>query len=218
MNKNKRIYLALVFLLIFNNVYGGDLSQHFSKKEFRCKDGSYIPISKELLRKLEMLRSKVNRKMIITSGYRSISYNKKVGGATNSQHLYGKAADVIVQGVSKYKLQRMAREVGFTYTKIYANMPHIHMDIRWVNWLQKNWRFLYAHIVTVWPTQLKVNVGSARRRKMEEGRKKKLQKGRDLVFSLKYIMSQGCLPNSKDRQEALQVTIDELDQLLSNEK
>ena len=46
--------------------------------------------------KLEALRTRLGDKpLIVTSGFRSRSCNAKVGGATNSQHLYGNAADII---------------------------------------------------------------------------------------------------------------------------
>lgn len=43
---------------------------------------------------LEPARAEANQPFIITSGFRSAELNKKVGGAKNSYHLYGKAADI----------------------------------------------------------------------------------------------------------------------------
>ena len=45
---------------------------------------------------LQPLRDKLGKPMIITSGYRNSQVNKLVGGANNSGHLYGQAADFIV--------------------------------------------------------------------------------------------------------------------------
>ena len=42
-------------------------------------------------------RSIGGKDIIIRSGYRSPKYNSQVGGAKNSQHLYGKAVDVYVK-------------------------------------------------------------------------------------------------------------------------
>ena len=69
------------------------LSENFTTAEFRCKDGSEHPIDCALVAMLQAIRSHFGKPLIITSGYRSPSYNKQVGGASNSQHLYGKAAD-----------------------------------------------------------------------------------------------------------------------------
>lgn len=43
-------------------------------------------------------------KVIVTSGYRSKVYNRRVRGATRSQHMNCKAADMRIPGVSKTKL------------------------------------------------------------------------------------------------------------------
>lgn len=43
---------------------------------------------------LQPLRDAWQRPIIVTSGYRSPALNKALGGARNSQHLYGEAADI----------------------------------------------------------------------------------------------------------------------------
>lgn len=77
------------------------LSEHFKVKEFACKDNSdKILIDVELVAILEDLREYFNSPITITSGYRTEAYNKKCGGANNSLHCLGKAADIKVSGVS----------------------------------------------------------------------------------------------------------------------
>ncbi len=49
---------------------------------------------------LQPIREKLNKPMIITSGYRCPSVNKLVRGKVNSQHLKGQAADFIVKGMT----------------------------------------------------------------------------------------------------------------------
>lgn len=49
-------------------------------------------------------------RVIITSGYRSKSYNRKVRGASFSQHINCKAADVRIPGVSKVALAKYFRK------------------------------------------------------------------------------------------------------------
>lgn len=78
----------------------GDLSPHFSRSELRCKDGSEHAIHPHLLCMLEAVRAKFGAPVTITSGYRSPSWNAKVGGAKASRHLTGEAADIRVAGVS----------------------------------------------------------------------------------------------------------------------
>jgi uncharacterized protein YcbK (DUF882 family) len=49
---------------------------------------------------LQPVRDYLKEPMIITSGYRNAQLNTLVGGAKNSQHLEGKAADFIIKGES----------------------------------------------------------------------------------------------------------------------
>lgn len=49
---------------------------------------------------LEPLRLKIGRPLLVTSGYRSPYVNKVVGGASKSDHLTGKAADISTFGLS----------------------------------------------------------------------------------------------------------------------
>ncbi|MGC4023978.1 MAG: D-Ala-D-Ala carboxypeptidase family metallohydrolase [Mesorhizobium sp.] len=64
-----------------------------------------------LVRVLKTIERRFGKRMIITSGYRSPSYNRSVRGARNSQHMYCAAADVIVPGVSKFELANYARSM-----------------------------------------------------------------------------------------------------------
>ena len=56
------------------------VSDHFRVSEFACHDGSdEVLIDVDLVFKLEVLRQKFGRPMVISSGYRTPSWNKKVG-------------------------------------------------------------------------------------------------------------------------------------------
>jgi len=81
------------------------LTENFSKSEFDCKDGSEMPSNvleniKELAKNMQVLRDNLNLPIKLTSAYRSPSHNRKSGGKSNSQHLYGKACDMQVKGMS----------------------------------------------------------------------------------------------------------------------
>lgn len=74
------------------------ISPNFKLYEMACKDGSNtVKYSEELMAKLEELRTYIGGTITINSGYRTSSYNKKIGGATYSQHIYGTAADIVVK-------------------------------------------------------------------------------------------------------------------------
>jgi len=81
----------------------GDLTENFSKSEFECNDGSEMP--QKVFNNVEVhaynlqtIRDFCDASVIINSAYRSPDYNKKVGGATSSQHLVGNATDITIKG------------------------------------------------------------------------------------------------------------------------
>ena len=73
----------------------GDLSAHFSSKEFTCHcgcGGSIVQPS--LILALEEVRALAGVPLRITSGYRCPAHNRAIGGALKSEHMAGLAADV----------------------------------------------------------------------------------------------------------------------------
>jgi uncharacterized protein YcbK (DUF882 family) len=84
----------------------------------------------ELVRKLEGLRNAVGAPVYITSGYRCARYNKVVGGAENSYHLFGMAADIWVKGISPEQLAELAERTGFDGIGIYPDQGFVHVDVR----------------------------------------------------------------------------------------
>ena len=51
-----------------------------------------------LLKQLQVLRDHFNASITIISGYRAPDYNASINGASNSQHMYARAADIKVAG------------------------------------------------------------------------------------------------------------------------
>ena len=93
MKRNLRIYDAKSDA----NEY---MSPHFKVKEFACKDGARPRVvDLNLIWLLEGMRIHYDKPVFINSGYRTVSYNKTIGGASNSMHTYGIAADIQVSGV-----------------------------------------------------------------------------------------------------------------------
>lgn len=83
------------------------LTPHFHLREFlhpgaeKELTASIIENLRKLANKLETVRITCGNKPItITSGYRTPSHNKKVGGAPNSWHTKGLAADFLVKGMT----------------------------------------------------------------------------------------------------------------------
>lgn len=79
------------------------LAPNFEAHEFRCRDGSDpIFVDEELVEILQKVRTYFSRPVNINSAYRTVAYNARpdVGGSTKSQHLYGRAADIWIAGIS----------------------------------------------------------------------------------------------------------------------
>ena len=73
---------------------------HFKVREFACKDGSDpVFVSPRLAGVLEAIRTHFGAPVTITSGYRTPAHNAATRGSSpRSQHLYGLAADIQVEG------------------------------------------------------------------------------------------------------------------------
>ena len=106
------------------------VSTNFRVREFACSDGSDpIFIDSELVTVLQKIRSHFGKSVTITSAYRTPPHNKSVGGETYSQHLYGKAADIKVSGVTPKKVAAYA-ETLLKNGGIGTYSTFVHIDVR----------------------------------------------------------------------------------------
>lgn len=110
---------------------GQKLSTNFRVREFACSDGSDpIFIDSELVNTLQKIRNHFKKPVTITSAYRTPSRNKAVGGTIYSQHLYGRAADIKVDGVSPTNVAAYAETLLPTYGGIGIYDTFTHIDVR----------------------------------------------------------------------------------------
>ena len=110
---------------------GKALSAHFKVREFACHDGSdTVFISPELVTVLEKIRAHFGKPVVINSGYRTEAHNKANGGAAYSQHKYGMAADISIQGVTPGQIAAYAETLltGTGGIGIYKSFCHV--DVR----------------------------------------------------------------------------------------
>ena len=121
---------------VYKSKVGKDfkISDHFTLSEMACKDGTdKVLYSTDLLKKLEQLRAYGGFTITINSGYRSPAYNKKIGGATNSQHIKGTAADIVVKKdgktVSGKLICCLCQFLGFKGIG-YISDKAVHVDMR----------------------------------------------------------------------------------------
>lgn len=107
--------------------------KYFNLCEFECHHCGQLPeagMNPVLLAKLDVLRERLGRPVIVTSGYRCPVHNANVGGVRNSQHVAGTAADIYCPGVSVDELADMATEIGFDGIGRYYGQGFVHVDCR----------------------------------------------------------------------------------------
>ena len=116
-----------------NSNIGGGSSTHFKKAEFKCEcSGRFCNgypggnTSAKLLGILESLRSYYGKPITVTSGQRCPTYNRQIGGISNSAHIYGKAADIYIPGIcdtvaGRRQVISKAYALGAAYA--YGNTP-----------------------------------------------------------------------------------------------
>lgn len=108
------------------------LSRNFKVKEFSCKDGSDVVfISPKLVLILQSIRDYFGKPVTINSGYRTAAYNKKIDGAAYSQHMYGTAADIRIDGIKPEDVAAIARKfLGNNKGGVGIYSTFTHVDIR----------------------------------------------------------------------------------------
>lgn len=83
-----------------------------------------------LIRVLRTIERRFGTKVVVTSGYRSPTYNRRVRGAKNSQHMYCAAADIQVPGVSKWEVANFVRSLpGRGGVGTYCHTTAVHVDV-----------------------------------------------------------------------------------------
>jgi hypothetical protein len=105
---------------------------HFAAREMACKHCGVLRIRSELLTALEKWRTLLGRPISIESGYRCPTHNAAVGGARDSMHMTGCAADphpsvshTVVQGLSLFS------GIGWDRAGAAAGLVR-HVDVRHV--------------------------------------------------------------------------------------
>lgn len=107
------------------------VGQHFKVREFACKDGSQVVfIDDYLVTILDILRDKIGKPVIITSGYRTPAWNAKCDGAKYSYHMRGMAADIKVNGMSAKELAKKLDEILPNGCGIIVYNSWVHFDVR----------------------------------------------------------------------------------------
>lgn len=73
------------------------LGENFRLVEFASRDGAdEVLVHPALVALLETVREHFGEPVTVNSGYRSPAHNRRIGGARNSRHVMGLAADIVV--------------------------------------------------------------------------------------------------------------------------
>jgi len=128
---------ALALLLPHRPQPGRRLSPHFAEAEFACRCCGLVRVNQCLVQLLEQLRGQLGGKLVvISSAYRCAVHNRAVGGARQSQHLLGNAADIAVTGAAPPDVAAAAEKLGFAGVGRYSGFTHVDVrpggKARWV--------------------------------------------------------------------------------------
>jgi hypothetical protein len=77
---------------------------------------------------LQPIRDRYAKPIIISSGYRTSELNKAVGGSDTSDHLFGKAADLVVSDLRG--LYDFIKTSGFSYDQLILENGCVHVGYR----------------------------------------------------------------------------------------
>ena len=112
----------------------GDLSEHFSRREFACSCGCGLDTpTHALIVALEQLRSAAGRPVRVLSGLRCAAHNAKIGGNPASRHLTGEAADIACAAMPLSELVVIAAGTPAFYgggIGVYPGGRFAHVDVR----------------------------------------------------------------------------------------
>lgn len=119
------------------------LTKNFSSEEFDCKCGCDMPEDvlenvQELAENLQIIRDYIDEPITINSGYRCIAHNRNIGSTDKSQHVLGKASDIVTESYSSEELYDIVKDLRlnpFLYRPLEINGVGLydtftHLDIR----------------------------------------------------------------------------------------
>ena len=109
--------------------------RYWNREEFRCHcggkycDGFPSEPDRTLVELVDDLRSKAGKPAHASSGLRCAVWNKIQGGVSNSRHLWGKALDFSVEGLSGNQLLTLAQQDPRTRYAYIIDGRWVHVDV-----------------------------------------------------------------------------------------
>lgn len=113
-----------------------DEIEYFTREEFKCKCGGkyckgYPSEPDERMVKIaDQLRKNLGVPITVVSGLRCRTWNAIQGGVSNSQHMYGEAADIYAKGASQSRVEAELDKIGgVRYHYAIAGSNNVHFDV-----------------------------------------------------------------------------------------
>lgn len=114
-----------------------DEIEFFAREEFKCKcggkycNGYPAEPDERMVRIADAIRKRIGKPITVNSGLRCKTHNANVGGVSNSQHLYGTAADLgCPSGCTPSQMASIAEEIMGETGGIGIYSWGIHIDTR----------------------------------------------------------------------------------------
>ena len=110
--------------------------RYFVPKEMACRGTGKLSVNDVFINKLDILRSRFGRPLIVLSAFRTPYHNAFVGGAVFSLHLKALAVDLSIVGQDKKLIKQIAKEEDFTGFGYYNTFLHIDLGRKreWGKW------------------------------------------------------------------------------------
>lgn len=113
-----------------------DEIEYFDRSEFKCKcggkycNGYPAEPDERMVRIADQLRKNLGVPITIVSGLRCKNWNAIQGGVSNSQHMYGEAADIYAKGVSQSRVETELYKIGgVRYHYPIKGSSNVHFDV-----------------------------------------------------------------------------------------
>ena len=109
--------------------------RYFTRAEFKCKcggqfcDGYPAEMQEAVVKIADAAREHFGRPALVISGLRCKQWNAHEGGKETSQHQYGEAIDLRIEGISAETLRQfVSTQPGHRYSYC-INSTNVHFDI-----------------------------------------------------------------------------------------
>ena len=113
------------------------ISDNYSRFEFACRCGcGFDTVDAELITVLEDVRREFGVPITINSGARCSAHNRAIGGSKSSQHILGRAADIVVRDVASihvhgYLNSTYPQAYGLGYYEDFTHIDTRGVRARW---------------------------------------------------------------------------------------